>query len=228
VVIRDYERGVRRRKGRFAGELGAGRHWKLLPSTTIDVVDMRTSMLAVNGQEIPTSDRASVKISALARYRIASPRMWLEGSTNALTELYATLQIALRAAVAKLDLETVLTDHSKVDAEALAAMSAVGERLGLEVESVALKDVAAAGDLKRALADEVKARAEGRAKLERARAETAALRNLINASRLVRENVGLYELRLLETAALAAERPGNSLALGLTKDMLDWQGKKAS
>ena len=38
--------------------------------------------------------------------------------------------------------------------------------------------------------------------------------------RIVRSQVWL--------AALAAERPGNSLLLGLSKDMLDWQGKKAS
>jgi regulator of protease activity HflC (stomatin/prohibitin superfamily) len=204
--------------------LGAGRHWKLLPGTTVELVDLRPALIESRGQEVPTRDRTSVKVSVVARYRIVDPRAWSEGSTSALTELYSTLQIALRAAVAKLDLETLLAEHATVDAEVLAQMRALAGRIGLEVESVALKDVVTAGDLKRALADEVKARVEGRAKLERARAETAALRNLVNAARLVRENVGLYELRVLETASLAAERPGNSLLLGLSKDVLDWHG----
>ena len=227
VIVRDFEVGLFRRNGRFVRELGAGRHWFLLPGRTVELIDRRPTMIEAGSQEVPTRDRASVKLSMVARYRVVDPRTWSEASNGALRELYVLLQIALRTAVAKVDLETLLTEHAAVDQEVLTAMRAVAERLGVEIESVALKDVAAAGDLKRALADEVKARAEGRAKLERARAETAALRNLVNAARLVRENVGLYELRLLETASLAAERPGNSLLLGLSKDVLEWPGKKA-
>jgi hypothetical protein len=41
----------------------------------------------------------------------------------------------------------------------------------------------------------------------------------------VRENVGLHDLRLLETASHATDRPGNSLLLGLAKDVLGWHAK---
>jgi hypothetical protein len=54
------------------------------------------------------------------------------------------------------------------------------------------------GDLKRVFAGVVAARKEGEASLERVRAETAALRNLANAGRLVEENPGLLQLRMLQ------------------------------
>lgn len=229
VVVQRYEAGLLTRNGRFVRVLGAGRHRLYRSGTTIEVVDLRTTLCEATGQEVPTKDRASVKVSAVLRYRVVDARAWIEGSTSSRLELHVALQIALRTAAAQVDLETLLVDRASVHEQVLAEIRSLGARIGVEAESVALKDVAAAGDLKRALADEVKAQAEGRAKLARARAETAALRNLVNAARLVRENVGLYELRLLETASHAADRPGNSLLLGLSKDVLDRgsNGKRA-
>src|SRR5262249_10211862 len=58
----------------------------------------------------------------------------------------------------------------------------------------------------------VKAQKEGQAALERARGETAALRNLANAARTMEENPTLLQLRALQTLA---DSPGNTLVLGL-------------
>ena len=54
------------------------------------------------------------------------------------------------------------------------------------------------GELKRAFAGIVAARREGEAALERARGETAALRSLANAGRLIEDNPGLLQLRILQ------------------------------
>ncbi|GAA2674564.1 MULTISPECIES: SPFH domain-containing protein [Actinosynnema] len=52
----------------------------------------------------------------------------------------------------------------------------------------------------RAAIAEITARAEGRAALERARGETAALRSLLNAARLAEEHPVLLQLRSLQNA----------------------------
>jgi len=57
-----------------------------------------------------------------------------------------------------------------------------------------------------------KARQEGLAALERARGETAALRNLANAARLVSDNPALMQLRLLQ---VVGEQSGNTVVLGM-------------
>jgi len=71
------------------------------------------------------------------------------------------------------------------------------------------------GELKRAFGEVARARAEGLAKLERARAEAASLRKLANAAPLFREHEGLAQLKTLEIAQRAAEGANSTLVLGL-------------
>jgi regulator of protease activity HflC (stomatin/prohibitin superfamily) len=58
----------------------------------------------------------------------------------------------------------------------------------------------------------VLAQKEGQAALERARGETAALRNLANAARMVNENPSLIQLRLLQQLGTST---GNTIILGI-------------
>jgi len=57
-----------------------------------------------------------------------------------------------------------------------------------------------------------KARKEGEAALERARGETAALRSLANAARMLQDNPQLMQLRMLQAMG---ESAGNTLVVGL-------------
>ena len=72
------------------------------------------------------------------------------------------------------------------------------------------------GELKRTFAQVVTARKEGLAALERARGETAALRNLANAARTMEGNPALMQLRVLQEIG---KSPGNTVVLGLPAAM---------
>jgi len=58
----------------------------------------------------------------------------------------------------------------------------------------------------------VRARHEGLAALERARGESAALRNLANAASLIEQRPALMQLRILQAIGQAS---GNTLVLGM-------------
>jgi hypothetical protein len=60
----------------------------------------------------------------------------------------------------------------------------------------------------------LKVKQEGQAALERARGESAALRNLANAARLLDGNPALQNLRLLQSLT-AAQNAGSTLVLGM-------------
>ena len=66
-------------------------------------------------------------------------------------------------------------------------------------------------DLKRAQAQVLIARADGLAALERARGETAALRNLANAARLLSDNPVLLQLRLFQQLSSTS---GHTVVIG--------------
>jgi hypothetical protein len=68
------------------------------------------------------------------------------------------------------------------------------------------------GELKKIFAQAVKAQKEGLAQLERARGETAALRSLANAARMIEQNPALLQLRLLQAVG---ENSGNTFVLGV-------------
>jgi regulator of protease activity HflC (stomatin/prohibitin superfamily) len=82
--------------------------------------------------------------------------------------------------------------------------------LGIELSLVGIKDIMFPGDLKAIFAQVVNARKEGLATLERARGETAALRHLANAAKLLESNPALMQLRLLQALG---EQPGNTVVL---------------
>ncbi|HVK59246.1 MAG TPA: hypothetical protein VM735_10725, partial [Candidatus Kapabacteria bacterium] len=66
-------------------------------------------------------------------------------------------------------------------------------------EKAEVKDVMFPGEIKKFFGEVLKAKQEALAALERARGESAALRNLANAARLLENNPALQNLRLLQT-----------------------------
>jgi len=67
------------------------------------------------------------------------------------------------------------------------------------------------GELKKALSQVATAKQDGLAKLERARGEMAAIRNLANVAKIIEDNPNLLQLRLLDTLG---QSKGNTIVFG--------------
>lgn len=211
TTIFEYEQGLRFVRGTIRNELHAGRHWYLKARTTIRTFDLRSTQVAINGQEVLTKDGVAVKVSLNAGYRVANPRMAIMAAADYAGALYIELQHALRNAVSVSDIETLLANRAKIGPQILTQSKPVAERLGVELEQVTVRDLTFPGELKKLFTQVVKARQEGLAVLERARGETAALRNLANAAAMVERSPQLLQLRLLQVAG----QPGTTLVLGM-------------
>jgi len=110
--------------------------------------------------------------------------------------------------------EALLNQRLEIGAEPLARVQPEAAKIGINVHAVEVKDVMFPADLKRAFADVLKAKQEGQAALQRARGESASLRNLANAARVLEGNPALMNLRLMQSLT-AAQSAGNTLVLGL-------------
>lgn len=89
----------------------------------------------------------------------------------------------------------------RVDAAVIAeAARAAGRRVGVDVLDVCVKDVIVPAEIRTAAMQLVTAKARGAAQLEEARAETAALRALANAGKLLDAHPALAQLRLVQAA----------------------------
>ena len=212
VTIFEFERGLKYRQGRFAAVLAPGSYFVLPRFVTITKVDVRPCYVAIPGQELPTSDGATLKITVAAKYQVSDPNKAINSVAGFQGAVYTHLQLALREAIAGETVESVLAARSTLGRRLMELAAAKLADIGVTLLEADIKDVMFPADLKRAFAQVVKARQEGLAALERTRGETAALRNLANAAAMVEQRPALIQLRLLQTLA---QTPGNTLVLNM-------------
>ena len=212
VTIFEFQRGLRYDRGRFTGTIGPGQYWILPRRTTITRIDIRPRVVTVPGQEVISADGVSVRVSLTAHYEIADAAVAINEHVDFATAFYASLQHALRDVVARGEIDDLIAQRAEIGAQLSGATRDEAERLGLALLSVEVKDFMFPGELKRIFAQVVSARKEGLAALERARGETAALRNLGNAARMMEGAPALLQLRLLQELGRTG---GNTIVLGL-------------
>lgn len=206
--------GLLYHKGRFVEVLGAGRHVRWGRHFTLDAQDLRKAALLVAGQEVLTADNVGLKLSLIVTYQVTDPAKAAHETQNWQGDLYNFAQLALRTVVGGVAVEGLLNQRLEIGAQLLARVQPDATKIGINVHAIEVKDVMFPADLKRAFADVLKAKQEGQAALERARGESASLRNLANAARVLEGNPALMNLRLMQSLT-AAQNAGNTLVLGM-------------
>lgn len=199
TFVNEYERGLKYKEGRFTEELGPGAHRYLPFGITIQKIDIRPRVVSISGQEVLTSDGVSVKLSIAATYEVADAYTALNKVENYKEALYLNLQLVLREIVGKVDIETLLENRDSLFNEMSEKCQKLATTFGLNLIAVNVKDIMFPGALKEMFAQVAKAKREAQAALERARGETASLRNLANAAKMLETNPNLMKLRLLQT-----------------------------
>ncbi len=212
ATVLEYERGLKYKRGKFKKVLGPGVYWYMPLFSRILKVDIRPRFSSIAGQEVLSADGVTLKVSLAANYEVAEPAAAINGVQDYEQALYTELQISLRGIIGAADIDTVLDSRSALSEQLMAAAVPKAEALGLRLLSVEIKDIMFPGKLKEVFAQVVSARKEGLAALEKARGESAALRSLANAAKMLESNPNLMQLRLLQAFA---EGSGNTLTLGL-------------
>ncbi len=206
--------GLLYHKGKFVEALTAGRHIRWGRHYTLAAQDLRRATLVIAGQEVLTTDNVSLKLSLVVTYQVVDPAKAAHETQHWQGDLYSSAQLALRAVAGGVAVETLLTQRLELGTQLLARVRPEAAKIGITVHSVEVKDVMFPAELKRAFAEVLKSKQEGQAALERARGESAALRNLANAAKLLEGNPALMNLRLMQSLS-AAQTAGNTLVLGM-------------
>lgn len=211
-TVMEHERALRYRRGKLIGEVGPGRYWLRTGVDDLRLLDMRRRQLLVAGQEVLTRDRVPIKVSLVAEYQVEDATAAITTVENFETALYTRLQLALRETVAVLDLEEALAGRGDLGGAIQGAVAVQAQGLGLVLHTAQVRDYMMAGGLRQSFVDVLQAKQEGLASLERARGESAALRNLANSAQLMERHPGLMKLRLLQAVQ---ESAGNRIVISL-------------
>ena len=198
--------------GKFRKSLKPGHYgyWSQGGAVEIQAWDMRERSTEVTAQEILTKDRVTLRLTLSAVWKVVDPAKTSMVVGELEERLYRQVQFAIRGAVAARTLDQLLDEREKLDAE-LAAVVRAGVReddLGIQVETVQIRDVILPGDMREILNRVVEAEKQALANVIRRREETAATRSLLNTARLMDNNPLLLRLKELETLERLTEKIG--------------------
>jgi regulator of protease activity HflC (stomatin/prohibitin superfamily) len=185
--------------GKLIDTLNPGLHARWGRSFKLAVIDTRKTQIQVAGQEVLTSDNISVKLSLVLTTQIVDATKSVQAVDSHFNHLYTAAQSAIRFVVAGFTMDALLAERAAIGAQLLELLTAQAESVGVQLHKVDVRDVMLPGELRKAFSEVVKAKQEGLAALERARGESAALRNLANAARLMESQPALATLRFLQT-----------------------------
>jgi regulator of protease activity HflC (stomatin/prohibitin superfamily) len=212
VTIFEYQRGLKYSKGRYAATVPPGLYWVFPAFTSVVPVDVRPEFITITGQDVLSADAVTLKVSLAAEFEVVDPNVAVNRNANFRNALYLTLQMALREIVGKEKIDDLMQNRSAIGTKLMEMAQAKSAELGLKLKVADVKDIMFPGEMKKAFAQVVKAQKEGQAALEKARGETAALRSLANAAKMIEDNPNLLQLRALQSLA---DSGGNTLVLGL-------------
>lgn len=215
ITVFEYQRALKYSNGRFAGVLGPGRYRIYVPTTVVQLVDMRPAFATVSGQEVLSSDGITLKVTLAARYQVEDPQKAINSADSYEKALYLILQMGIRRIIGASAIDDLLEKRGEFGVRLAEQTASEVEELGLKLISVDLKDIMFPGEVKKLFNQVVKAHKEGIAALEKARGETAALRNLANAAKIMEEHPSLFQLRVLQQMS---DSTGNTFVVGLPQD----------
>ena len=209
VTIFEYEKGIKYRKGKFVGILDAGRYWIFYRNITVNKIDVRPKFITIPGQEVLSADSVTLKVTATARYEIVDPNLAVNKIENFTEAFYAVVQLAIRDIIGSLKIDEILEKRAALNQKLMELTVSKAEELGIKVQLIGIKDIMFPGELKKIFAKVVEAQKEGLAALERARGESAALRNMANVAKVLEDNPVLLQLRALQST-------GNTIVFGVS------------
>src|SRR5215211_7751402 len=219
-ILREYERGVIFRLGRLIAQKGPGLIFLIPIVDRMVRIDLRTITLNVPPQEVITKDNVTVRVNAVAYFRVID-------SNRAVTEvenfLLATSQIAqttLRSVLDKAELDALLSERERLNVELQQIIDEQTEPWGVKVTTVEVKDVELPQEMQRAIARQAEAERERRAKIINADGEFQAAQKLSEAANIISQNPATLQLRYLQTLLDIGVNQNSTVVFPLPLDML--------
>jgi len=206
-IVQEYERGVIFRLGRLVGAKGPGLFFIIPFVDRMVKVDLRVVTLDVPAQEVITKDNVTVKVDAVAYFRVVDPSAAIVQVENYRQATWRIAQTTLRSVLGQSELDELLTHREQINQTLQQIIDEHTEPWGIKVSIVEVKDVELPDTLKRAIARQAEAEREKRGKIIHAEGELQASHALAEAAGIISREPAALQLRYLETLVeIAAEK----------------------
>ena len=219
-ILREYERGVVFQLGRFWKVKGPGLILLVPGIQQMVRVDLRTVVLDVPTQDVISRDNVSVKVNAVIYYRVLEPQkaiIQVEDYQAATSQL---AQTTLRAVLGKHELDDMLAERERLNADIQQVLDAQTDAWGIKVANVEIKHVDLDESMIRAIAKQAEAERERRAKVIHAEGELQASEKLMQAAEMLGRQNGAMQLRYMQTLGAIAGDKSSTIVFPMPIDLL--------
>ncbi len=198
-VVQEYERGVIFRLGRLIGAKGPGLFFIIPIVDRMVKVDLRVVTLNIPSQDCITNDNVTVKVNAVAYYRVIDPERAVVAVEDFARATWQIAQTSLRNVIGQSELDELLAHREKINEQLQTIIDEQTEPWGVKVSIVEVKDVELPQTMQRAMARQAEAEREKRAKIIHAEGEYQASQQLAEAAGVIASEPATIQLRYLQT-----------------------------
>jgi regulator of protease activity HflC (stomatin/prohibitin superfamily) len=224
-VLREYERGVVFTLGRYTGTKGPGL-FLLIPGIQQMVrVDLRVIVDEVPPQDVISRDNVTVKVNAVIYFRVVDAGRAVIQVSNYLVATSQLAQTTLRWVLGKHDLDSMLGERDKLNADIQEVLDKQTEAWGIKVSNVEIKRIDLDESMVRAIGRQAEAERTRRAKIINAEGEQQAAQRLLDAANILASTPQAMQLRYLGTLSDIAGERSSTIVFPVPIDMIKgWMG----
>ncbi len=221
VVIREYERGIKFRFGRFAGILEPGLNWIIPFVETVQIIDTRVRTVDIPAQEVITKDNVPVKIDGVVYFKVLDPAKAVLNVKDYEFAVAQYAQTALKDVVGKIELDELLSRREVIAENIEAMVDQVMQDWGIDIVSVNLQNVFLPEKLIRAMSRQAEAEREKRASIIKSEGEIKTAENLAKAASILANTPQSLYLRTLYTLVDISGDPNQKIVVLLPVEVLE-------
>ncbi len=219
-VLREYQRGVVFTLGRFTKVKGPGLILIIPVLQQMVRVDLRIVAMDVPSQDVISRDNVSVKVNAVVYFRVMDPDKAIIQVERYLEATSQLAQTTLRAVLGKHELDEMLAEREKLNADIQHILDAQTDAWGIKVTTVEIKHIDLNETMVRAIARQAEAERERRAKVIHAEGEKQAANTLMEAAEILAAQPSAMQLRYLQTLTQVAGDKSSTLVFPVPVDLI--------
>jgi regulator of protease activity HflC (stomatin/prohibitin superfamily) len=219
-VLKEYERGVIFRLGRLIGAKGPGLIILIPIVDKMVRIDLRVITYDVPAQDVITADNVSVKVNAVLYFQVMDPNKAVVSVANFFEATSQIAQTTLRSVLGQQELDDLLKNREKINAELQKIIDEQTEPWGVKVSVVEVKNVDLPIEMQRAMAKQAEAERERRSKIIHAEGEYQASQKLADAANVISTAPNAMQLRFLQTLVEVSAEKNSTIIFPVPIDLL--------
>jgi regulator of protease activity HflC (stomatin/prohibitin superfamily) len=198
-IVQEYERGVIFRLGRSLGAKGPGVFFIIPVIDRLIRTNLQIIAVPVTSQAVITRDNVTATVDAVSYFQVVDAAASVIQVRDWYSASQLVAQTTLRSIVGRHELDQLLSERDRIDAELQVALDAQTSPWGIKVHRVEIRDVGLPVQMQRAMARQAEAERERRAKIIAADGELQASEKLAQAAQVIAASPGAIQLRQLQT-----------------------------